>query len=42
MNTVVDGVTDFMALEISNGQLKYFINFGADTQTGVVNKVIII
>jgi len=38
LNTVVEGVTDFMALEISNGQLKYFINFGADTQTGVINK----
>ena len=38
-NTVVQGVTDFVALEIQEGRLKYYLNYGSETSTGILQKV---
>lgn len=38
-NTVVQGVTDFVALEIHEGKLKYYLNYGRETSTGILQKV---
>jgi len=37
-NTVVANVTDFLALEVKDGKLKYYLNFGSTTQIGVLQK----
>ena len=39
-NTVVKGVTDFLALEIQEGRLKYYLNYGESTSTGVLQKIV--
>ena len=33
-NTIVENVTDFFALELQDGKLKYFLNFGDETWIG--------
>ena len=32
-------MTDFLALEVSEGKLKYYLNFGDTTQIGLLQKV---
>ena len=36
---MVVNVTDFLALEVKDGKLKYYLNFGSTTQIGVLQKV---
>lgn len=37
-NTIVENVTDFFALELEKGRLKYFLNFGDETWIGELEK----
>jgi len=37
-NTIVDNVTDFFALELQEGKLKVFLNFGDETFVGELEK----
>jgi len=37
-NTIVENVTDFFALELEKGKLKYFLNFGDETWIGELEK----
>ncbi len=38
-NTVVENLTDFFALELDEGKLKYYLNFGDQTQIGSILEV---
>jgi hypothetical protein len=36
---VVENVTDYFALELDEGKLKYYLNFGDQTQIGIIPEV---